>query len=548
MAIYHFSVNVGKKGRGRAGPHAAYIARVGRYAVILQKGEALEASGFGNMPSWAGKNCLRFWKASDTNERANGSTYREYEFALPRELSPAQRKKLVETFIAREIGTSFAYQYAIHAKQAADGDTQPHCHLMFSERKLDGIERGPQLFFRRANRKEPGKGGCPKASRPTKEEERKAELRSLRERWAICYNEALREAGSEERVHAGTLRDQGIEREPESHLGPKLWQTPMKDEVLEARRIRQKINEAGNAILALDGEISVLAVILQRDRGYFVRLEQQIREEMRQTDEQKSLEAEEIQLEEQQALFLDWIKGIGLDNSPLPGEESRLFRDSPLVLPKKPFYQLRKTYEEECGRAVIEHHNSLYMGAKAVFFKSCQELGQLNELSLSNRRRERRLSKLTGENFDSRTDQGRWEDMKGWKKVLMDAGFVKNCPEETVVTVEPYGKGWVDELLRKSEELYRKHKEAALSAYRFLRSRKQRENWERRQTVFLEEQESLAKMERDPGSRDELFSKIATRTGSLYLARAWYQDVKTERERSGGDKAEEIQHDLGLTK
>ena len=75
MAIFHFSVNVGRK--GKAAPHAAYISRVGRYAALLKKGEMLEAAGSGNMPERAGRNCLNFWKASDTHERANGSTYRE---------------------------------------------------------------------------------------------------------------------------------------------------------------------------------------------------------------------------------------------------------------------------------------------------------------------------------------------------------------------------------------------------------------------------------------------------------------------------------------
>ncbi|MGK3681372.1 MobA/MobL family protein, partial [Escherichia coli] len=40
-------------------------------------------------------NPSHFWQAADQFERANGSTYRELEIALPRELTPEQRLELV---------------------------------------------------------------------------------------------------------------------------------------------------------------------------------------------------------------------------------------------------------------------------------------------------------------------------------------------------------------------------------------------------------------------------------------------------------------------
>ncbi|MGK3295924.1 MobA/MobL family protein, partial [Escherichia coli] len=42
-------------------------------------------------PEWARDNPSHFWQAADQFERANGSTYRELEIALPRELTPEQR-------------------------------------------------------------------------------------------------------------------------------------------------------------------------------------------------------------------------------------------------------------------------------------------------------------------------------------------------------------------------------------------------------------------------------------------------------------------------
>ena len=57
---------------------------------------------------------MEFWQAADLHERANGTTYREFEVALPRELAAADRLALVREFIAQELGERHAYQFAIH--------------------------------------------------------------------------------------------------------------------------------------------------------------------------------------------------------------------------------------------------------------------------------------------------------------------------------------------------------------------------------------------------------------------------------------------------
>ena len=68
MAIGRLSMKVGKA--GKAGPHAAYIAREGQYANRLERGEKLEATEAGNMPAWAQSNPLAFWQAADAASHA----------------------------------------------------------------------------------------------------------------------------------------------------------------------------------------------------------------------------------------------------------------------------------------------------------------------------------------------------------------------------------------------------------------------------------------------------------------------------------------------
>ena len=107
----------------------------------------------------------------------NGSTYREYEIALPREMNAEQRLELVEDFIQSEIGSKYPYQFAIHNPKAMDGNDQPHVHLMFNERLQDGIERDPEQYFKRYNSKNPERGGAKKDNTGKGYQERKLILK-----------------------------------------------------------------------------------------------------------------------------------------------------------------------------------------------------------------------------------------------------------------------------------------------------------------------------------------------------------------------------------
>jgi len=226
MAIFHLSAKVGRRGKSSAAAHAAYILREGQYAARITSGkERLEASGSGNLPSWAAADPLAFWAASDAYERSNGSVYRELELALPRELSADQRNDLLQQFITQEIGEKYAYSFAIHNKTADDGEEQPHAHVMWSERQLDGIERDATLFFKRANKKDPSRGGAVKgwgghAGQTLTPAERAADLMALRARWAEAVNSALEQTGHEERVDSRSNLSRGIFHAPERKLGP----------------------------------------------------------------------------------------------------------------------------------------------------------------------------------------------------------------------------------------------------------------------------------------------------------------------------------------
>jgi hypothetical protein len=88
----------------------------------------------------------------------------EYELALPNELTPEQRKTLVEAFLNEHVAShQYPHSYAIHnVKSRIGGIDQPHCHLMLSLKANDGLDRTPETYFKRFNPKNPEKGGAKK--------------------------------------------------------------------------------------------------------------------------------------------------------------------------------------------------------------------------------------------------------------------------------------------------------------------------------------------------------------------------------------------------
>ncbi|WP_024895033.1 hypothetical protein [Acidithiobacillus thiooxidans] len=103
MAEYHLHAKTHSRGAGKgAGGHVRYILRQGPYAekkveqvdgsamtkTRVSRADEVLHSESGNMPAWV-QDPADYWDAADQYERANGSVYREIEFALPKELPDA---------------------------------------------------------------------------------------------------------------------------------------------------------------------------------------------------------------------------------------------------------------------------------------------------------------------------------------------------------------------------------------------------------------------------------------------------------------------------
>ena len=236
MAEYRFCYKKGKLGYAKN--HAAYILREENYA---SRKEELVYKESGNMEMFDGTSAVKFWEYADTYERANSVVYREIEVNIPNEFNHEQAKELINNFVKKELGEKYIYTYAIHESYNNDGEKNLHCHLMFSERELDGIDRELSQFFKRANSKEPEKGGAEK----NREWQDKSRLLELRKSWEIESNNLLEKYGFEARVDCRSLRD--IRRE--------LLEKEMFDDAEKYNRV--PVNISGKILYKVDRNLSL---------------------------------------------------------------------------------------------------------------------------------------------------------------------------------------------------------------------------------------------------------------------------------------------------
>lgn len=193
MAIYNLRV---EPDRGRSAVYRyEYTLRVNDFS--WEKNSKYDDFLFGqnvNMPDFASEDPKLFWESCENYERANANTFRTIDFSLPTELSDEENIELAVRFAEELFGDKFVYSMAVHSKPSSAQSIQNiHCHIMFSERKLDGIERDPKEFFKRFNRKNPQLGGCEK----TDEWTAYSKLYYIRQTWERIANEKLQEKGLE---------------------------------------------------------------------------------------------------------------------------------------------------------------------------------------------------------------------------------------------------------------------------------------------------------------------------------------------------------------
>ena len=224
MAIARLSVKVGKA--GKAAPHAEYIDRDEEKS--LNRNRQKPTLNIVLMETCRnGLNIIPLPFGRQPTFTSVKTVVPIENMKLPcLEMNAEQRLELVEDFIQSEIGSKYPYQFAIHNPKAMDGNDQPHVHLMFNERLQDGIERDPEQYFKRYNSKNPERGGAKKDNTGKSYQERKTDIKDLRQRWADLCNSHLEKHQIDSRIDMRSYKEQGIDKEPEKKLLPSQAKDP----------------------------------------------------------------------------------------------------------------------------------------------------------------------------------------------------------------------------------------------------------------------------------------------------------------------------------
>ena len=213
MAIYHLSVKTVSRSAGRsATAAAAYRAgckitdgRTGEIHDYTRKGGVQSATLIvpAEAAAWANDREVIWNAAEQAEKRKNSTVAREFEIALPSELSPAERQRLAVDFAHELVARhGCAADVAIHAPGKEGDNRNHHAHILLTTRRLTPEGMGEKT--RELDDKKTGK----------------ELVTQWRERFATLQNERLREAGQAVQVDHRSHAERGLQVEPTWHLGP----------------------------------------------------------------------------------------------------------------------------------------------------------------------------------------------------------------------------------------------------------------------------------------------------------------------------------------
>lgn len=180
---------------------------------------------------WARERSTLWNAAEKAGQRSDSRVAREYQVALPAELSPEQRVTLARAF-SREIADrySVAVDLAIHAPRPTGDQRNFHAHLLTTTREVTPEGMGPLTGVDMTGEVRSELGLPPS----------RQEFRTLRARWAELTNEALRAANIEARIDHRSLEAQGIDREPRPWLP---WPAVAAERRGERSEVAERIRE-----------------------------------------------------------------------------------------------------------------------------------------------------------------------------------------------------------------------------------------------------------------------------------------------------------------
>ncbi|MEN8443897.1 MAG: MobQ family relaxase [Cyanobacteria bacterium J06555_13] len=255
MAIFSMRMQVIGRSAGRSATAAAAY-RSGEEVKDERTGKVHDYTGKSDIygseillpegaPERMGDRVVLWNEVERVEKRKDAQLSREVMIALPAELSHWQKQSLAREYVQSE----FVSEGMIADIGYHDFDSHnPHAHIMLTMRSVDqeGFGKKKRAWNQRAA------------------------ISAHRQAWAEHANQALERAGYAERIDHRSLEDQGVEREPQIHLGAKVME-------MEARGISTQVAAESRRISKVNRDIARQQANRERLRTS-IKLEQTLEE------------------------------------------------------------------------------------------------------------------------------------------------------------------------------------------------------------------------------------------------------------------------------
>lgn len=248
MAIYHFSGTIISRNQGRSAiACAAYRAgeklhdeRYDKTYDYTKKQDVAHTEILlpEQAPEWM---CDRekLWNFVEASEkRKDAQLAREFNFALPRELTIEQNIALAKAFVIQEfVSRGMVADLCVHNDKMPDGEMQPHAHVMLTLREVNSEGFGQKV----------------------REWNAKQNLLDWREAWGSVANQHLFLHEHDIKIDHRTLEAQGIDLEPQHKIG-----SAVAKERLARLADHQRIARENGEKLIADPKIALTAITHQQ--------------------------------------------------------------------------------------------------------------------------------------------------------------------------------------------------------------------------------------------------------------------------------------------
>ncbi|MBF1171671.1 MAG: MobA/MobL family protein [[Eubacterium] sulci] len=271
MAIYHLSIKIISRGKGKSAVAAASyrsgekikneydgvvhdFTRKGGIAhteILLPQNAPQEFSDRGTL-----------WNSVEKIEKSkNSQLAREIEIALPKELDREKQIELVREYVKENfVKVGMCADIALHDKN----DGNPHAHILLTMRPLNedktwGAKSKKEYVFDEKGEKVKLKNGNYKTIKIDTvdwNEQEKAE--EWRKAWADITNKYLEENSIQDKVDHRSYQRQGIEQIPTIHLGVPATQMEKKGIATDRGNINREIKHQNKILKEIARRIKAL--------------------------------------------------------------------------------------------------------------------------------------------------------------------------------------------------------------------------------------------------------------------------------------------------